>query len=179
MQARVRLETPSWRRERSFLDAALRSRELHRGFVTAPGSSAEYRDYLRRTCRDEQESFFVVDSDSGALAGVVNINDIARSEEPCARLGYFAFVPLAGRGLMAEGLTLAIRFAFRELKLERLEANIQAHNCRSIALIEGLGFRHAGTAGYLKIGSRWRGHQRWTLRREEWYAGQSARPARV
>jgi len=180
VQARVRLETPRARREPDFLAAALRSRGLHRGFVTAPATRAEYRDYLRRTRRDEQESFLVVAAGSDELVCVVNINDIVRSEQQSARLGYFAFLPLAGRGLMAEGLKLAIRFAFRELKLHRLEANIQPHNRRSIALVEGLGFRREGTVrGYLKIGNRWCDHQRWALLKEEWHAGQSERLARV
>jgi len=45
----VRLERPNARRERDFLDAALRSRALHRGFVIAAATPTEYRDYLSRT----------------------------------------------------------------------------------------------------------------------------------
>ena len=48
---RVRLERPSARRERDFIDAALRSRALHRGLVTAAATGAEYREYLDRTRR--------------------------------------------------------------------------------------------------------------------------------
>jgi len=59
--------------------------------------------------------------------------------------------------------------AFRELGLHRLEANIQAANRRSIALVEGLGFKLEGKArGFLKIGNRWRDHDRWALLKEEW-----------
>ena len=47
---------------------------------------------------------------------------------------------------MREGLELVIERAFRELGLHRLEANIQPGNRRSIALVEGLGFRREGTA---------------------------------
>jgi ribosomal-protein-alanine N-acetyltransferase len=113
------------------------------------------------------------------LAGVININEIVRYAEQSGRLGYYAFAPLAGRGLMREGLAHVIDIAFRELKLHRLEANVQASNRRSISLLEGLGFRREGTArGYLKIGNRWRDHERWALLKEDWPQSRSggARP---
>ena len=166
---RVRLERPSARRESEYLKAVLRSRALHRGYVVAASIPREYRSYLRRTRRDNQESFFIIDAESSELAGVVNINDIVRGAELSGRLGYYAFVPHAGNGLMCEGLDLVIGRAFRELGLHRLEANIQAGNRRSIALVEGLGFTREGNArGFLKIGNRWRDHERWALLKEDW-----------
>jgi ribosomal-protein-alanine N-acetyltransferase len=169
---RVRLERPSARREREYLAAVRRSRALHRGFVTTASTPAEYRHYLRRTRRRNQESFFVVTAESGELAGVVNINDIVRHSEQSGRLGYYGFTPHAGSGLMAEGLALVIGRAFGDLRLHRLEANIHGDNRRSIALVRGLGFRREGVArGLLKIGGRWRDHERWALLREEWRSG--------
>jgi ribosomal-protein-alanine N-acetyltransferase len=166
---RVRLERPSARREREFLDSALRSRTLHRGFVAPPSTPSEYRAYLRRSRRDEQCSFFVIEPESDALAGVVNINDIVRDAEQSGRLGYYAFTPWAGAGLMRAGLRLVIAVAFRELGLHRLEANIERRNERSIALVEGFRFKREGTArGFLKIGNRWRDHERWALLKEDW-----------
>ncbi len=166
---RVRLERPSARREREYLQAALRSRALHRGYVVPASTPLEYRAYLKRARRSNQESFFVVDAASGDLAGVVNINDIVRHSELSGRLGYYAFVPHASKGLLREGLSLVIEHAFRELGLHRLEANVQPGNRRSIALVEGLDFRREGKArGFLKIGNRWRDHERWALLKEEW-----------
>jgi ribosomal-protein-alanine N-acetyltransferase len=172
LKLRVHLERPSARREREFLLATLRSRALHRGFVGAPAMPAEYREYLRRSRRDTQQSFFVIENASDALAGVVNINDIVRYTEQSGRLGYYAFTPFAGTGLMLEGLKLVIRFAFRDSGLHRLEANIQHANVRSIALVEKLGFKREGTARrFLKIGNRWRDHERWALLKEDWRNG--------
>ena len=165
---RVRLERPSLRRERDYLQAALRSRALHRGYVVAASAPREYRAYLRAARRANQESFFVVDAPSGELAGVININNIVRHASLSGQLGYYAFVPHAGNGLMRQGLVLVIACAFRELGLHRLEANIQPGNRRSVALVEGLGFRREGKArGFLKIGNRWRDHERWALLKEE------------
>ena len=162
------------RRERDYLDAAHRSRELHRGFVTAAATPSEYRDYLRRARRDDQESYFVITAESRELAGVVNVKDIVREPQQSGRLGYYAFVPHAGNGLMREGLVQVINLAFLELGLKRLDANIQPGNRRSLALVAGLGFQLDGEArGYLKIGGRWRNHERWSLRAADWRATHS------
>jgi len=174
LQRHVRLERPSVRRERDYLEAAHRSRELHRGFVTAAATPWEYRDYLRRTRRDDQESYFVIAAESRELAGVVNVKDIVRGPQPSGRLGYYAFVPHAGNGLMHEGLVHVINLVFLELGLKTLDANIQPANRRSLALVAGLGFqRDAETRGYLKIGGRWRDHERWSLRAVDWRATHS------
>jgi ribosomal-protein-alanine N-acetyltransferase len=166
---RVRLERPSARRERDYQQAVLRSRALHRGYVVAGPTARAYHAYLRRARRDSQESFFVVDAESGGLAGAVDIKDIVRDAEVSGRLGYYALAPHAGKGFMREGLSLVIDRAFGGLGLHRLEANIQPGNRRSIALVEGLGFTREGEArGYLKIGSRWRDHERWVLLKEDW-----------
>jgi [ribosomal protein S5]-alanine N-acetyltransferase len=166
---RIRLERPSTRRERDYLQGALRSRALHRGWVVPASTPLEYRAYLRRARRANQESFFVIDAQSGELAGVININDIVRHSELSGRLGYYAFVPHAGKGLMLEGLGVVVERAFRELGLHRLEANVQPGNRRSIALVEALAFRREGKArGFLKIGNRWRDHDRWALLKEDW-----------
>jgi ribosomal-protein-alanine N-acetyltransferase len=166
---RVFLERPTLRREQDYLKAVRRSRLLHRGFVSTASTSDEYRDYLRRSRRNNQRSFFVGLIDSGKLAGVVNVNEIVRYSFRSAYLGYYAFTPHAGSGLMREGLRLVINHCFRELKLHRLEANIQPSNKRSLALVRSLGFRREGLSRrYLKICGRWQDHERWAILAEEW-----------
>jgi [ribosomal protein S5]-alanine N-acetyltransferase len=170
-EPRVHLERPTASRERDYLDACHRSRALHRGLVAAAATPADYRDYLERCAQPSQESFLVVTAASRQLAGVVNILGIARDAGCSGRLAYFAFVPHARSGLMREGVGQVIDLAFRELDLARLDADIQPGNIRSCALVERLGFRRGGASRlHLKIGSRWREHQRWTLSRADWPA---------
>ena len=70
---------------------------------------------------------------------------------------------------MTEALQLALRHAFRALKLHRVEANIEPGNEASIALVRGAGFTREGfSRRYLKHGGRWRDHERWALLREDW-----------
>jgi ribosomal-protein-alanine N-acetyltransferase len=170
-EPRVHLERPTSRRERDYLDAGHRSRALHRGLVAPTATPADFRHYLERAARPSQESFFVVTAAGGQVAGVVNILDIARNATSMGRLAYFAFVPHAGSGLMREGVGQVIDVAFRELDLARLDADIQPGNGRSRALVERLGFRRGRASPLqLKIGSRWREHERWTLLRADWPA---------
>lgn len=164
---RVCLERPSERRERDFIEAALRSRTLHRGFVVVAANPVDYRDYLDRVQRDDRAAFLVVKKGSNDLAGVVEINDIVRGAVTSGRLGYYAFVPHAGTGLMREGVTLAIGSAFRDLAFDCLDASVQASNRRSIALLKALGFMRDGTSERrYKVGTRWLNHERWALRAE-------------
>src|SRR6202012_998808 len=98
----------------------------------------------------------------GGLVGVINLNEIIRGAFQNASLGYYAFVPHAGQGLMREGLQLVLRDAFTKLKLHRLEADIQPGNRSSIALVQKCGFIYEGTARrLLKVRDRWQDHQRW------------------
>lgn len=166
---RVLLQTPSPKYEREFLAAAWRSRALHRHFADPPRTAEEFQDLVRRARKASCESHLVLDESSRALAGVISLNDIVLGAFQSAYLGYYAFRPHAGRGLMSAGLRLVLKRAFRDLDLHRLEANIQPDNERSIALVRRLGFRREGfSPRYLKVRGRWRDHERWALLREEW-----------
>ena len=60
--------------------------------------------------------------------------------------------------------------------LHRLEANIQPDNARSIGLVRSLGFRMEGfSPRYLKIGGRWRDHERWALLSDNWRGRKSSK----
>lgn len=164
----IRLEAPSLRREREFLEAAHRSRSLHRALVSPPRTRSQYRAYLARMRRASHRGFFVC-LPEGGLAGVVNVNEIVRGHFQSAYLGFYAFVPHERRGYMRAGVGLVIARAFRVHGLHRLEANIQPGNARSVALVKGLGFRREGLSPrYLKVSGRWRDHERWALTIEDW-----------
>jgi [ribosomal protein S5]-alanine N-acetyltransferase len=166
---RVYLRRPRESDREEFLRLARASRDPHRPWVYAPESSGQFDAYLAR-CRVESERCFLVCTRADdAIVGVFNLSQIARGFFESAYLGYYAFAPHAGRGLMAEGLELVLRHAFRELKLHRLEANIQPDNDASKRLVERAGFRYEGySPRYLKIGGRWRDHERWAITREDW-----------
>jgi len=75
---------------------------------------------------------------------------------------------------MSQALELTLAHAFGPLRLHRLEANIQPANTASIALVRRAGFVNEGfSERYLKVGGRWRDHERWALRVEQWRAARS------
>ena len=165
----IRLETPTAGREEEFLDAVHRSRKFLRRWVDPPACSESYARYVRRLRRSNHEGHFVSLVATGELVGVINLNEIGRQASLEANLGYYGFLPHVGHGYMHEGLTLVLQRAFGELRLDRVEANIQPKNSPSIALVRRFGFRRDGFAPrYLKIGGRWRDHERWALRAEQW-----------
>ena len=100
----------------------------------------------------------------GAMAGVIIIDSIVRGRFQSGTLSYGAFAGAAGRGYMSEGLGLVLRFAFGELRLHRLEANIQPANRASLALVRRQGFRKEGySPDMLFIDGAWRDHERWAI----------------
>lgn len=164
---RVRLTVPDETHQEAFLAAARRSRRLHHPWVTAPEDATAYRQFLEKPSGDRDISFLVMTA-AGDLAGVINLNEIVRGVFKSAYLGYYAFEPFAGRGYMRAGLAALLRRAFGPLHLHRLEANIQPENRASRALVERLGFELEGySPRYLKIGGRWRDHERWAITRED------------
>jgi ribosomal-protein-alanine N-acetyltransferase len=161
---RVCLVRPSPRWLVPFVAAVRRSRRLHARWVAPPSTPAAYRAYLRRLRQPAHVGYLVCLRDSGELVGVVNVSEIVRGAFQSGYLGYYAFRPHAGRGLMAEGLSLVVDDAFGRLGLHRLEANIQPGNARSIRLARRLGFQREGySARYLRVLGRWRDHERWAI----------------
>ena len=107
--------------------------------------------------------------DNREIVGYFNISEIVRGPMQSAFLGYGAVAAHAGHGYMTEGMQLVLERAFTELRLHRLEANIQPGNSASIALVRRCGFVHEGfSERYLKIAGRWRDHERWAIRAEQW-----------
>jgi ribosomal-protein-alanine N-acetyltransferase len=150
--------------EARFLELAEVSSALHRPWVALPRTAVEFAAYLARFDQVHAVGMVVCLREGGDLAGMVNINEIVRGSYQRGVLGYAAFLPHAGRGYMAEGVALAVRYAFDGLGLHRVEADIQPGNTASVRLVERLGFRREGfSPAYIKIDGTWRDHERWAL----------------
>ena len=177
LKREVHLETPAARHAEELIAAVRSSRRLHGRWVTsAPATRKEYGTFLRYSRTPSRISRFVLTADE-ELAGVVNISEIVGGSFRSAYLSYYALEPHQRRGYMHAGVSAMIKLAFREHRLHRLEANIQPENAPSIALVRGLGFELEGySPRYLKIGGRWRDHERWAIRSENWRAKRSLDP---
>jgi len=145
------------------------SQELHRPWSYPPSDLETWLGYVARSDGVSFDLQLCCLRDGGAIAGYFALSQIFRGSFQNAYLGYDAGQPYAGRGYMTEGMQLLLRRAFRDMKLHRVEANIQPTNQRSRALVERAGFRLEGySPRYLKIGGRWRDHERWAITIEDW-----------
>ena len=106
--------------------------------------------------------------ENGKIAGQFNLSGIIRYSLQQAFLGYNAFEPYMGNGYMKEAMPLVIWLAFEELKLHRIEANIQPANVPSLRFINNFAFRNEGySLRYLNIAGQWRDHIRMALTSED------------
>jgi ribosomal-protein-alanine N-acetyltransferase len=181
---RVYLRAPLGTDALAFVAAAKASRRLHGAWVHPPSTSARFAAFVRRYGRfaggdplsATHVGLLVCRCEDDAIVGVFNISEIVRGLFRSGYIGYYAFAPYAGAGYMSEGLELALRFAFRVLKLHRVEANVQPTNRRSLALVRRAGFAREGfSRRYVRIAGRWRDHVRLALLVEDWRA-QRKRP---
>ncbi|MDT0463031.1 GNAT family N-acetyltransferase [Streptomyces gibsoniae] len=154
--------------EAEFTARARESKDLHHPWLFPPDTERAYAAYAGRLIDDPAKAgFLVCEKDSGAIAGFININNIVEGGFLCGALGYGAFAHAAGRGLMAEGLGLVVRYAFGPMGLHRLEINAQPGNTASIALARRCGFRLEGfSPDMIYIDGAWRDHERWAITAE-------------
>src|SRR5215217_8271530 len=166
---RVVLRPPTPDDQDEFIARMRASRSIHRPWLYMPETPDAYRTYITKVDDPRMAPFLACRTDDGAIVGFLNISEIVRGNYKGGFLGYGGVAEFAGRGYMTEAMQLVLREAFTTLDLHRLEANIQPGNTRSIALAKRCGFELEGfSRRYLKVGGRWRDHERWAIRSETW-----------
>lgn len=103
-------------------------------------------------------------SEPDKIIGTVSLSNILPFPYSSCVLGY-KFDPIYhGRGFATEALTKTIDFAFKEIKLHRVQAFILKENPSSLKLIERLGFNYEGTDVLsLDVNGKWMDHLRYSL----------------
>lgn len=145
------------------------SRRFHRNLVNPPADEQSFADFLKRSELETDCCFLICRRADGAIVGASALSQIFRKAFQNAYLGYYLAEKFTGKGYMTEAVELVLRFAFKQLKLHRVEANVQPENTASIAVLERCGFRREGfSPKYLKIGGRWRDHLRFAIIAEDW-----------
>jgi [ribosomal protein S5]-alanine N-acetyltransferase len=147
-----------------FVERANESAELLSPWVRLPATATEFDEYLKRFDGKDAECLLVCEREADKIVGAVTISDIVRGPYLRATVGYYAFLPWAGQGYMAEGIALVFRFSFDDLGLHRLEADIQPCNEPSLKFANRVGFRREGySPGFVCINGAWRDHERWAI----------------
>lgn len=154
---------------REFTGLMKRSATEFRGLVQPMTGRQQFSDYLRCCKEDDFLGLLICRSEDAAIVGKVSLFHIIHQGLQSACLGYFVGAPHFRKGYATEAISLVVRLAFSELKLHRVEANIQPGNVPSIAVVKRLGFSKEGfSPRYIKIGGKWRDHERWALLIEDW-----------
>jgi [ribosomal protein S5]-alanine N-acetyltransferase len=167
--SRVFLRPPTVSDKTEFIALMRASRSFHKPWASAPTDDDRFAAYIADSQRHDFEAMLVCRYEDLAILGFFNLSQIVRRSLESAYLGYAVGKPFAGQGYMREGIELVLQRAFTEMRLHRIEANIQPGNQASIALARGAGFSREGfSPRYLKIAGRWRDHERWAILADDW-----------
>lgn len=131
-----------------------------------------YRRRLRYYQRDQREdlgyAFFIFASDTGEMMGGLTMSNIRRGVTQACALGYWLGRPYTRRGHMRNAVSLAVDYAFEDLRLHRVEAACLPSNAASISVLRSNGFVEEGLARrYLKINGAWCDHLLFALLTED------------
>ena len=161
------IREPQLSDEHPFLDTMQRSQGLHSPWVVAPLTTDEFQSYILRCQLPNNKNLLALDE--AHIIGVFNLSEIVRGAFQNAYLGFYGSIDYQGRGMMSAAMKLVLEYAFVELKLHRIEANIQPGNLKSINLVKKNGFREEGySPRYLKINDVWCDHLRFAMTYEDW-----------
>ncbi|MDQ4024288.1 MAG: GNAT family N-acetyltransferase [Actinomycetota bacterium] len=111
---------------------------------------------------------FGIRAPAGELIGRVTLAQVFRGSFQNCYLGYWVAEDHNGRGYGTRAVELAVGYAFEELGLHRVQANVMTKNPRSARVLQKAGFRKEGLAlRYLQIAGRWEDHDMYALTAED------------
>ncbi|MGZ4120786.1 MAG: GNAT family N-acetyltransferase [Actinomycetota bacterium] len=114
-------------------------------------------------------AFGIYDLRDGELAGRVALSNVVRKAWQNTTLGYWVDQARNGRGLATGAARLAVRFAFEDAGLHRVQAGVMPRNAGSIRVLENIGMRYEGLSKrYLLINGVWEDHRIYAITGEEW-----------
>jgi len=112
--------------------------------------------------------FGIFEKKTGRLMGFMLLALVLRFNVQSARISYVIYNNYWKHGYGRETVSAAISFAFRKMKLHRLEAEILPHNHASIALVRSLGFQFEGVRrGAVYFDRKWHDHAVYALLAED------------
>jgi ribosomal-protein-serine acetyltransferase len=108
-------------------------------------SVEDAREFIRRNLRQyaEDQGFATLIFFRDRLAGSIGYNTIDWTNRK-TDIGYWLAADLQGRGIMTRSCRALVDYAFRELKLHRIEIYCAVENRKSRRIPERLGFTREG-----------------------------------
>lgn len=106
--------------------------------VPWPYTLGDAQDYLARSADEDarpREQVFVVDD--GRVAGMASLRDL---DTDCGTLGYWIAKRVWGRGYATESVRALADFAFRQVGVRAISADVVRDNPASMRVLEKVGF---------------------------------------
>jgi ribosomal-protein-alanine N-acetyltransferase len=108
--------------------------------------------------------FHISPGNERRIIGSVGLTNIVYGAFLSCFVGYKLDAEYVNRGYMTEALRRVADFAFADIGLHRLEANIMPRNGASLRIMQKLGFECEGISSrYLLIDGVWEDHARYVL----------------
>lgn len=160
----------------AFLALVVRNRDHFRpyeprrppAYFTLGGQREQISAAQRQAELGERFEFGVWEREGGELVGRISLGGISRGALQNAYLGYGIDIDHGGRGYATQAVTLAVRVAFDDLHLHRVQAAVVPENKASARVLQKCGFREEGLARrYLFLDGQWKDHRMFALTPED------------
>lgn len=147
-----------YERNRAFLAAFEPVREER--FFTVEGQ----RELLEQEVQEREARrayrFYIQPVDQPqTIIGVIGLNNVVWGAFRSSFLGYKLDQNYINRGYMTAAVAMLVEYAFTELGLHRIEANVMPRNSASLRVLQKNGFCNEGLSKYyLQINGVWEDH---------------------
>ena len=139
--------------------------------LTKIGFRRRLRIYSHQRMRGTGRTFLICSSQTHDVFGGISLTRITGGTSKSASLGYWMGEPYAGQGIMKKAVLAMQEHAFRDLRINRLEAAALPRNVISINLLKSCGFQREGYAReYLEINGKLEDHILFALLRSDYLA---------
>ena len=116
-------------------------------FVPSPNTIENIETFIKKSRKFARQGttyiFGITEPDADEVVGTVGIHDVSAIHKK-AEIGYWLAKKFRGQGIMPEAIGLALKFCFKELKLQRVQAPTLPDNVISQKLLKKCGFKYEG-----------------------------------
>lgn len=134
------------KREEAFFSLEYQ-RELLKNEMRARKESTAFRFYIRLMEQPNQ------------IIGAIGLSNVVWDAFRSAFLGYKLDQSFINNGYMSKAVEMLVQYAFEELQLHRIEANVMPKNKASLKVLEKNAFINEGISkDYLQINGKWEDH---------------------
>jgi RimJ/RimL family protein N-acetyltransferase len=103
----------------------------------------DFMKFLRKKAKDNPYNFGIILKHSGKLVGMIGFTGLDKFSAK-TEVGYWLGKKYWRQGITTEALKAMVKFAFRKLKLVRLQADVAIENKASAKLLKKVGFKKEG-----------------------------------